>query len=232
MDKKISYIVKNVAKRLLPLSLLTLLPLLSSCGEFFEFDKEDAVPAGEMILGRTSVDLMIGDRFEIPVSFAPSELSNEEVFWASSDQNVIQFDNNTLLAVGEGTCIVTAISVSGQFKATCTVTVHPMWSLNPYNYAYDMLFYSDITVHGEKFSDDMYVIAVCNDEIRGIGQAKEEQGIRYVLIRVYSNFSQGEEIKFRVYKRNSAKVEEFPDAITFDGESHGSLSNLYLLTIE
>ena len=80
MDKKISYIVKNVAKRLLPLSLLTLLPLLSSCGEFFEFDKEDAVPAGEMILGRTSVDLMIGDRFEIPVSFAPSELSNEEVF--------------------------------------------------------------------------------------------------------------------------------------------------------
>ncbi|MBR1412950.1 MAG: hypothetical protein IJ577_07480 [Prevotella sp.] len=221
-----------MAKRLLPLCLLTLLPLLTGCGEFYEFDQQEAIAAGEMTLGRQSVDLMVGDRFEIPVMFQPETLSNEAVFWLSDNEDVVKFEDNTLLAVGEGTAVVTVISVSGQYQATCTVNVHPVWSFNPNAYAYDMVFYANVTVHGEQFSDDMYLVAYCDDEIRGIAQIREDKGIRYVLIRVYSNFTEGDEIQFKVYKRNSALVEVFPDVVVFDGESHGSLSNLYPLSIE
>jgi hypothetical protein len=150
----------------------------------------------------------------------------------SSNENVITVENGVISAVGEGTAVITAISVSRQYQASCTVNVHQQWSFNPYNYAYDMVFYADISVHGEKFSDDMYVAAVCDDEIRGIAQLKEYNGTPYILIRVYSNFTQGDEIKFKVYKRNSAQVEMFPNVVVFDGESHGSLSHLYPLTIE
>ncbi len=224
--------VRTMLKGIPPLLLLVLLPLLASCGDFYEFDQQEAIEAGEMTLGRESVDLMVGDRFEIPVSFQPATLSNEEVFWQSSNENVITVENGVISAVGEGTAVITAISVSRQYQASCTVNVHQQWSFNPYNYAYDMVFYADISVHGEKFSDDMYVAAVCDDEIRGIAQLKEYNGTPYILIRVYSNFTQGDEIKFKVYKRNSAQVEMFPNVVVFDGESHGSLSHLYPLTIE
>lgn len=230
MEKRITYQKRKWIRMLS--YLIILLPSLSSCGDFYEFDKQDAIEVGEMILGRENIDLMVGDEFLIPVTFSPATISNEEVYWFSDNEDVIVVDNGRVVAVGEGSAIVTAISVSEQHKATCKVTVHPRWSFNPYSFAYDMVFYADVTVHGEKYSDNMLVVAVCDDEIRGVAEIKEERGIRYILIRVYSNFMEGDEIRFKVYQRNAALVEEFPNEIIFDGESHGSLLNLYPLAIE
>jgi hypothetical protein len=40
-----------------------------------------------------------------------------------------------------------------------------------------------------------------------------------------------ETVTFRVYHRQELRYEAFPQTILYDGEAHGSLSNLFALTI-
>ena len=261
MKKSKSYLLRYSAKRLLPFYLLTLLPLLTSCGDFYEFDQQSAVEAGEMVLGRDEIYLLKGDEFTIPVSITPEEISNQEVFWYSENEDVITVENGQVKAIGVGTSIITAISVSEQLKATCTVHVLPIWHIIPENYPRDMVVYAQVTIHGEPADESTIVAAFCEDELRGIGEIKEVNGIRYMVIRVYSPYIYGDDtqpsdnpspsgdpnerdedveeteegiteiITFKCLDRKRAELVEFSNKLIFDGEAHGTLSNLYQMTI-
>lgn len=262
MKKEKIHLLRDMVKRLLPFYLLALLPLLSSCGDYFEFDHQAAVEAGEMILGRDQVYLLVGDEFTIPVTITPETLSNQEVFWYSENDDVITVENGTLKAVGEGTSIITAISVSEQLKATCTVHVLRPWQITPWEYPRDMVIYAKVTIHGSPADESTIVAAFCGDELRGVGEIKETNGIRYMVIRVYSPYPYGDDtisstpsessgnsndgdedveeteepivetITFKCFNRKRAEIEVFPNSLIFDGEAHGTLSSLYPMTIE
>ncbi len=53
----------------------------------------------------------------------PSNASNKEVRWSSSDPSVATVSNGLVTAVGEGTATITATTVDGGRKASCSVTV-------------------------------------------------------------------------------------------------------------
>jgi hypothetical protein len=215
----------RIIRSLLPVLLL----LLCSCGELSEYDMPDAIKATGMQLGNHSVDMMVGDRFEIPYVITPDSVSNQSVFWQSSDPDIAAFEDNTLVALSVGTTMVKAISVSELLEDSCQVNVIPRWQLSVDNYPYDMVIYADVQVHGQQPDETMTIGALCDDELRGIGEMRTSNGISYMVIRVWSPFEYGDIIRIGCYKQGNAIIEYFPDEFIFDGEAHGTLSNLYPL---
>ena len=65
----------------------------------------------------------IGESFSLEAIVSPDDASNKEVNWKSSNESVCIVSNGTVVAVGEGTCVIIATSVDGGFIATCTVFV-------------------------------------------------------------------------------------------------------------
>ena len=61
----------------------------------------------------------------------PSNASNKEVRWSSSDSSVATVSNGLVTAVGEGTATITATTVDGGFSARCTVNVAPKTTVIP-----------------------------------------------------------------------------------------------------
>ena len=62
----------------------------------------------------------------------PATASNPAVTWSSSDQGVVQVDNQgNLTAIAAGTATVTATTDEGGFTATCTVTVEAAITKGP-----------------------------------------------------------------------------------------------------
>ena len=227
--------MKDMRKKLCNMTLVLAAALLTaSCGEFFE-PSEATLPT-TMTLSNHDVTVMEGDTCVIRPLFTPDSISNSAVFWMTLDQEVARFVSpDTLLAVYQGITEAVAIPVIDYRKTdTCRVTVIPRWQITAnFNYPEDMVVYADIRVHGQPVNDDMLIGAFCGDELRGVGQTIERQGVRYTLIRVWGPYAMSNEtIVFRCYDRRRYTLEEFDEALDFDGEAHGTLSNLFKLTIQ
>lgn len=192
--------------------------------------------ARKMTLGRKVVNLMVGDRYRIPVIFEPDTLSNRSVFWLTEDTKVAVVENDTVVGISQGLTRAYALSVSDLQTDTCWVNVLPEMYLNPKSYPYDMVIYADVTIHGHKYTkadeDSLIVAAYINSELRGIGKMREWKGRDYMEIRVYSPFRYGGEISLRCYYRGMGLVELFPNTFEFDGDTYGTLSNLIQLTLD
>lgn len=205
--------------------------LLTSCGEFFEFEGF-ATPAGTMTLDRHEVNIMVGDSLLLTPIFDPDTLSNGSVYWMTDQDGVVEMVKDSIVALAPGSVLVTAMSVSAQLIDTCRVNVMPVWQVNPLDYLFDMVVYADVSVHGLKPDSTMVVGAFCGDELRGIGEARQAFGIDFMEFRIWSQYRERDSINFRCYHHDNAVIEHFPDSLAFDGEMHGSPSNLFKLVIE
>ncbi len=83
------------------------------------------VPAEGMYIEENSVDLTRDKRYHLKVVFTPENTTNKKLSWTSSDENVVKVIENTgiILATGEGSATVTAVSEDGSFTDSCTVNV-------------------------------------------------------------------------------------------------------------
>ena len=86
MRMKHRYPTVGIVKWIIPFCLLV------SCGELTDYELPTAVQATDMSLGMHSVDIMVGDRLQIPCVFTPEEVSNMAVFWSSYDNSVVTFE--------------------------------------------------------------------------------------------------------------------------------------------
>ena len=217
------------------LSIIALCAVLASCGEFFDFETQALLDGGEMHLGRKVVTISVGDRYAIPVTFTPKELSNTGVFWLLDNDSVARFDNDTLVALAEGHTQAIAFSSIDRLRDTCTVVVIPRFYVAPDTYPYDMVIYASVNIHGMPLTlnnSAQYAIgAYVGDELRGLGQIERRADTDYLVLRVWSPYPQGEQVQLRCYFRGEARCELFADEFTFDGERHGSLNSLYPLIL-
>lgn len=80
------------------------------------------------------------------------------------------------------------------------------WSVNIYDYQYDMTAYVALTTDGEAVSDysDYEVAAFCEDECRGIASVQTVGSNNYCYLRIRSNRQSGETITFKVYQASTA----------------------------
>ena len=83
------------------------------------------IPAGAVVLNRTSNSLSIGETDDLAATVYPSFATNKTIEWTSGATAVATVDNGTVTAVAEGTALITATcgEVSAQYTATVTASL-------------------------------------------------------------------------------------------------------------
>ena len=74
-------------------------------------------------LDKTSLNLNPGKEGTLTATITPSNATNQNVTWKSSDTKVATVDNGLVTAVAEGTATITVTTADGGKTATCEVTV-------------------------------------------------------------------------------------------------------------
>jgi hypothetical protein len=222
------------------LKIITFLPFLlslASCG-LMEMDEQTDVVATQMTLQRDTLYIMVGDRLELHPVFTPDSVTVSDVLWTSSADSVLTVSNNVFTGMSEGWSTVRAVSVQRHLEDSCHVYVMKRWENTAREYPYEMMVYATVTVHGQPFNPETMMLgAFVDDEMRGAGELMEWKGRQYVRFRVgselpfYNPDGIEETVTFRVYHRQELRYETFTQTILYDGEAHGSLSNLFPLTL-
>lgn len=97
----------------------------STCGDLLE---EEEVPCliyvSSCSLNASELKLTYKSSAALSAEVLPSEASNKELIWSSSDDKVVTVDKEgNIYASGRGTAVVTLSSADGNASSTCTVTV-------------------------------------------------------------------------------------------------------------
>ena len=74
-------------------------------------------------LDKATMNLFVGDSGQLTATVQPSDASNKDVTWFSSDEKVATLNSGTVTAVGAGKATITVATVDGGKTATCQVTV-------------------------------------------------------------------------------------------------------------
>ena len=74
-------------------------------------------------LNKTSTSLYVGDTETLTATVEPSDATNKNVTWNTSDTSVATVNNGVVTAVSAGTATITVTTADGGFTDTCTVTV-------------------------------------------------------------------------------------------------------------
>lgn len=231
--------------------IITALIALTSC-DLVDFDVNYGVfPECEMELDKHEVCVMVGDTFSIYPIFTPDTLPNREVFYYSEPEGLLSFDSELFTAIHEGNTWLYAISVKQRLQDSCRVSVMKPWAVDAdKDYPYDMVFYADVDFVGEDFDfepENMIVGAFVDGECRGLGVMRNAHGIDYIELRVGSEVGyvvgdveyddeddepveyMQERVSIKIFDRKRHKVYTCNKVFDFDGETHGTLSNLIVM---
>lgn len=220
------------------------LQLMASCG-LVGLDP-DTLPslATSLHLDRDTVYLMKGEQLELNVTILPDSVSNRPLVWSMETDSVISLDNALVTAVDQGWCMVRVSSLYDMLEDSCMVCVLDTWQLDDLvsrQYLYETIVRARVSIHGTPMGRNAILAAFVNDQLRGVGTVSQRQGIDYVTLRVggdsydddspEANDWMRQIITFRLYDPDLHMMYEFPQEIPFDGESHGTLSQLFQLTL-
>ena len=85
-------------------------------------------------LSKNNLDLYIGETSTLLANVLPTNATNKNVIWTSSDETVVSVDNGNITAIKEGTSTITATTVDGGYSDSCVINVLPLPTL-PSEYA-------------------------------------------------------------------------------------------------
>lgn len=224
-------------KRIIPLYLLFLLPFLTaSCG-LMEMENEEVI-AMELHLDRDTLWIMVGDEFTLQPSFKPDSVSIPSVTWTTSSSDVLSIVDGVFHGTREGWAQVNARSIAADIEDSCMVCVMRRWEDTSKQFPYEMVVYASVTVNGKDFDPETMIVgAFVDGDMRGIGTLEKWKDNSYVRFRIGSDLRYvdpegiSETVNFRVYYKKELRYEEFPQTLDYDGETHGTLSNLFTLKI-
>jgi putative cell wall-binding protein len=87
-------------------------------------DNNSVVNVASVSLSKDSDTLTVGGTDTLTATVAPSNATNQNVTWASSNNNVATVDKGTITAVSAGTATITATTADGNNTTSCAVTVN------------------------------------------------------------------------------------------------------------
>ena len=85
--------------------------------------EESTVAVTGVTLNRTTLSLKEGATATLQATIAPTDATNKEVVWSTSNSAVATVEDGTVKAVKAGTATITVTTVDGTKTAECTVTV-------------------------------------------------------------------------------------------------------------
>lgn len=80
-------------------------------------------PITSISLNKTSLSLDIGQKESLKATISPSNASNKELIWKSSDESIVIVEKGTLIAKKVGKATITVTDITGNVKAKCQVEV-------------------------------------------------------------------------------------------------------------
>ena len=88
---------------------------------------DEKIPVNGITLNTTALSLGIGETETLETAVMPSYADNKTVKWKSDDETIAVVDaNGKVTAKAQGLTIITATTIDGDYKATCTVVVNGM----------------------------------------------------------------------------------------------------------
>ena len=106
--------------------ILSLSVMMTSCGKEETEDNLDStiIEIEEVALSKTSLNMIVGDKYSLKVTYLPKDATVKVFKWTSSDISVVSVDNNgALTAVSGGDAVITVASKDDKVKATCNINV-------------------------------------------------------------------------------------------------------------
>ena len=82
-----------------------------------------AVPVTGVTLNKSEIEINTGDSETLVATVVPSDATDKEVTWSTSNVNVASVTNGVVTGVNAGSATITATTKDGSFTATCAVTV-------------------------------------------------------------------------------------------------------------
>lgn len=202
---------------------------LSSCA-LIEIDPdEEAKLPTKMAFPYDTVYVMQGDTFLVQPLFQPDSVANKTCFWLSLNPDIVNLENDTLVAEQEGWARIMATSVVTAMTDSVDVCVMKPWEIPNTAYPYEMVVYADVTVHGQPMTEDMILAAFIGDEIRGIGTPLRVGDKDLWRIRIYNDTQTAldyAEVSFTfcLYDRKTLQRLQFPAVVSYTGETYGTPS--------
>lgn len=88
------------------------------------FAKEDDIAIETISLNKSTLDMYIGDTENLVATISPTNATNQNKIWQSSDTNVADVSQEGVItAVSTGSAVITVTTEDGVHTASCTVTV-------------------------------------------------------------------------------------------------------------
>lgn len=85
---------------------------------------EEKIPVSGIKLDKDNISFSkIGETTLLKASILPEDASNKNVTWESSDTKVAIVSKGKVVCTGFGTAVISAVSVNGEFMATCIIRV-------------------------------------------------------------------------------------------------------------
>ena len=88
-----------------------------------EFTVSEYVAVTGVSLSSSSEELESGSSVTLTATVLPSNASNQNIIWSSSDTSVAKVEDGVVNGFSEGTATITATTSEGGFTASCTVSV-------------------------------------------------------------------------------------------------------------
>lgn len=99
-----------------------LVGLLSGC-DFFKPSEPKSVPVESVTLSETQKSLEEGESFTLSYTINPSDATNQNVSWQTSNSTVASVSNGKVTALKEGNALISIKTYDQEKVATCSVTV-------------------------------------------------------------------------------------------------------------
>lgn len=95
------------------------------------------------------------------------------------------------------------------------------WSVNQYDYQYDMTAYVQLSVDGVVVNDysNYEVGAFVNEECRGVANVMSQGGYIWLYLRIWSNVASGETVSLKVFDKTTDRTYNVAETITFASQS-------------
>ena len=231
-------------KKLKYLFLCAAMLTMTSCAEMFEtivqfIEELESVSITDVRLSRRQADMLVGDSLIFSVTLDP-DTAEVSYKWTLSDPEtqVVRMIGKRLYARqrGQVTVYVEALP-TGMGSAdihpdsiksdSCIIHVMEYNEVSSREFPYEMIFIANLEVADTLVTDSVQasrLVAIVDGEVRGRAVMRTAYGIPYLEIRIGSKTAYGEQISFEYYNHSHYLRHEFP-AVTFDGETHGTLSD-------
>lgn len=94
------------------------------------------------------------------------------------------------------------------------------WTVNPYDYQYDMTVYAQLKIDNAVVSDysNYEVAAFVGDECRGVAEVHTENNFTWLYIRVRSTSASGENISFKMFDKTEGKPKRIAETVEFQSQ--------------